>query len=103
MVVETEACSALFAQARGVRPYDVYCAKKIGQGPCVGDRGAGLVSNLGARAEGEPYVHGLYSVSWSSTDYRCVTSFPQGYTAVRSHAAWIRTAVAPQQATFVTP
>lgn len=102
VVVEAEACSALFEQAGGTRPYDVYCAKSVGQGPCVGDRGAGLVSNVGGDAGGRPFVHGLYSVSWSSAEFRCVKSFPQGYTAVRTHAAWIRSAVEPQRAQFLT-
>lgn len=105
VVVEAEACSSLFSQAGDTRPYDIYCAKSVGQGPCVGDRGAGLASTVGVRepGRGARYVHGLYSVSWSSAEFRCVKSFPQGYTAVRTHAAWIRMVVVPQRASFVTP
>jgi len=98
VVSEAEVCSALFASAGGTRPFDVFCAKSAGQGPCDGDVGTGLASNAEG---GGPNVHGLYSVVWSSPVYRCVPSFPQGYTAIRRHADWIRGATAPRTVKFV--
>ncbi|GAB0495172.1 hypothetical protein MMPV_006470 [Pyropia vietnamensis] len=106
VVIEAEACNTLFAQARNTRPNDVYCAKSVGEGPCLGDSGAGLVSRIGGGdidGKQNAYVHGLYSVKWSSTLERCVSRFPQGYTSVRTHAAFIRDAVSPQSVQFVTP